>query len=90
MKNKNTNKNSIPKKELSKFLKKSRLNQAILWLFDIPKEEWSDSMLEAYKKMEEINQNEIWLIDFFEQKLSEEIIDFVNWNDGFLLTSNKS
>jgi|688.fasta_scaffold704183_2 hypothetical protein len=82
MKNKKTK--TISKKDLSKFLKTSRLNQAILWLLDIPKEEWSDSMLSAYTKMEENNQNEIWLIDFFEQNLSEEINEFVVWNDNFL------
>jgi hypothetical protein len=34
--------------------------------------------------MQKDGQNEIWLIDQFEQKLSDEIRDFVNWNDNFL------
>jgi hypothetical protein len=41
-------------------------------------------MLSAYNTMQKEGQNEIWLIDQFEQKLSDEIRDFVNWNDNFL------
>ena len=58
-----------------------KYNKAILWLLTIPKEELSDSMLEGYKKMREENQNEIWLIDYFEKNLSEEIQEFVDWNN---------
>jgi len=70
--------------QMSGYLGDSQFNQAILWLLTIPKEELSDSMLLAYKTMEKEGQNEIWLIDQFEQKFSEEIRDFVNWNDNFL------
>jgi hypothetical protein len=34
--------------------------------------------------MQKEGQNEIWLIDQFEQKLSDEIREFVHWNDNFL------
>jgi hypothetical protein len=74
----------ITQQQMSGYLGDSQFNQAILWLLTIPKEELSDSMLDAYKKMEKEGQNEIWLIDHFEQKLSKEIYEFVNWNDNFL------
>jgi hypothetical protein len=70
--------------QMSGYLGNSQFNQAILWLLTIPKEELSDSMSEAYSKMKNLGQNEIWLIDHFEQNLSDEIRDFVNWNDNFL------
>lgn len=74
----------ITESQMSDYLSVSQYNKAILWLLTIPKEELSDSMLSAYKAMEKEGQNEIWLIDYFEQKLSEEIQDFVNWNDNIL------
>ena len=74
----------ITQHQMSGYLGDSQFNQAILWLLTIPKEELSDSMLSAYKTMEKEGQNEIWLIDQFEQKLSNEIREFVNWNDNFL------
>jgi hypothetical protein len=69
---------------MSGFLGDSHFNQAILWLLTIPKEELSDSMFKAYQQMQKEGQNEIWLIDHFEQKLSDEIREFINWNDNFL------
>jgi hypothetical protein len=39
-------------------------------------------MFSAYKEMQKNGQNEIWLIDYFESKLSEEIVEFVDWNDS--------
>jgi hypothetical protein len=74
----------ITEQQMSGYLGDSKFNQAILWLLTIPKEELSDSMFSAYKEMQKNGQNEIWLIDQFEQKLSDEIRDFVNWNDNFL------
>jgi hypothetical protein len=74
----------ITQQQMSGYLGDSQFNQAILWLLTIPKEELSDSMLSAYKTMEKEGQNEIWLIDQFEQKFSNEIRDFINWNDNFL------
>jgi hypothetical protein len=74
----------ITQHQMSGYLGDSQFNQAILWLLTIPKEELSDSMLLAYKTMEQEGQNEIWLIDQFEQKLTDEIREFVNWNDNFL------
>jgi len=74
----------ITQQQMSGYLGDSQFNQAILWLLTIPKEELSDSMLSAYNTMQKEGQNEIWLIDQFEQKLSDEIRDFVNWNDNFL------
>ena len=74
----------INQHQMSGYLGDSQFNQAILWLLTIPKEELSDSMLSAYNTMQKEGQNEIWLIDQFEQKLSDEIRDFVNWNDNFL------
>jgi hypothetical protein len=74
----------ITQQQMSGYLGDSQFNQAILWLLTIPKEELSDSMLSAYNTMQKEGQNEIWLIDQFEQKLSNEIRDFVNWNDNFL------
>jgi hypothetical protein len=62
----------------------SQYNKAILWLLTLPKEELSDSMLEAYNKMRQNGENEIWLIEHFEQKLYGEICEFVDWNDNFL------
>jgi hypothetical protein len=41
-------------------------------------------MFSAYKEMQKNGQNEIWLIDYFESKLSEEIVEFVDWNDNVL------
>ena len=76
--------NKITEHQMSGYLGNSQYNQAILWLLTIPKEELSDSMLSAYNTMQKEGQNEIWLIDQFEQKLSDEIRDFVNWNDNFL------
>lgn len=74
----------ITKEDIKGFLSDSKCNQAILWLLTIPREEWSDSMLVGYNKMLQNKQNEIWLIDYFEQNLSEEIGEFVRWNDTFL------
>ena len=74
----------ITEHQMSGYLGDSKFNQAILWLLTIPKEELSDSMFSAYKEMEKNGQNEIWLIDHFEQKLSEEIVEFVDWNDNVL------
>jgi hypothetical protein len=74
----------ITQQQMSGYLGDSQFNQAILWLLTIPKEELSDSMLSTYNTMQKEGQNEIWLIDQFEQKLSDEIRDFVNWNDNFL------
>lgn len=74
----------ITKEDIKGFLSNSKCNQAILWLLTIPKEEWSDPMLLGYNKMLQNEQNEIWLIDYFEQNLSEEISEFVKWNDTFL------
>jgi hypothetical protein len=74
----------ITQHQMSGYLGDSQFNQAILWLLTIPKEELSDSMLLAYKTMQQEGQNEIWLIDQFEQKLTDEIREFVNWNDNFL------
>jgi HD-GYP domain-containing protein (c-di-GMP phosphodiesterase class II) len=74
----------ITEQQMSGYLGDSKFNQAILWLLTIPKEELSDSMFSAYKEMEKNGQNEIWLIDHFEQKLSEEIVEFVDWNDNVL------
>ena len=74
----------ITTQQMSGYLGDSQFNQAILWLLTIPKEELSDSMLLAYNTMQKDGQNEIWLIDHFEQKLSDEIREFVNWNDNFL------
>jgi hypothetical protein len=78
------NKFKITEQQMSGYLGNSQYNQAILWLLTIPKEELSDTMLNAYNTMKKEGQNEIWLIDHFEQKLSVEIRDFVNWNDNFL------
>jgi len=75
-------KKKISGAEMSGYLTSSRFNQSILWLLTIPREELSDSMLEARVKMENLNQNEIWLIDYFENYLSEEIKEFVDWNDA--------
>jgi hypothetical protein len=72
----------ITEHQMSGYLGDSKFNQAILWLLTIPKEELSDSMLSAYKEMQKNGQNEIWLIDHFESKLSEEISEFVDWNDN--------
>jgi hypothetical protein len=77
----------ITQQQMSGYLGDSQFNQAILWLLTIPKEELSDSMLDACKKMEKEGQNEIWLIDYFEQKLPDEIREFVNWNDNFAKVS---
>lgn len=74
----------ITEQQMSGYLGDSKFNQAILWLLTIPKEELSDSMFSAYKEMEKNGQNKIWLIDHFEQKLSEEILEFVDWNDNVL------
>jgi HD-GYP domain-containing protein (c-di-GMP phosphodiesterase class II) len=74
----------ITEQQMSGYLGDSKFNQAILWLLTIPKEELSDSMFSAYKEMQKNGQNEIWLIDYFESKLSEEIVEFVNWNDNVL------
>jgi hypothetical protein len=74
----------ITEQQMSGYLGDSKFNQAILWLLTIPKEELSDSMFSAYKEMQKNGQNEIWLIDHFEQKLSEEILEFVDWNDNVL------
>ena len=74
----------ITQQQMSGYLGDSQYNQAILWLLTIPKEELSDTMLSIYNTMQKESQNEIWLIDQFEQKLSDEIRDFVNWNDNFL------
>jgi hypothetical protein len=74
----------ITEQQMSGYLGNSQYNQAILWLLTIPKEELSDSMLSAHNTMEKEGQNEIWLIDQFEQKFSNEIRDFINWNDNFL------
>jgi hypothetical protein len=74
----------ITQQQMSGYLGDSQFNQAILWLLTIPKEELSDSMLSAYNTMQKEGQNEIWLIDHFEQKLSDEIREFVHWNDNFL------
>ena len=74
----------ITEQQMSGYLGDSKFNQAILWLLTIPKEELSDSMFSAYKEMQKNGQNEIWLIDHFEQKLSEEIVEFVDWNDNVL------
>ena len=74
----------ITQQQMSGYLGDSQYNQAILWLLTIPKEELSDSMYNAYQQMKKENQNEIWLIDQFEQKFSDEIREFVNWNDNFL------
>jgi HD-GYP domain-containing protein (c-di-GMP phosphodiesterase class II) len=74
----------ISEQQMSGYLGDSKFNQAILWLLTIPKEELSDSMFSAYKEMEKNGQNEIWLIDYFESKLSEEIVEFVDWNDNVL------
>jgi HD-GYP domain-containing protein (c-di-GMP phosphodiesterase class II) len=74
----------ITEQQMSGYLGDSKFNQAILWLLTIPKEELSDSMFSAYKEMEKNGQNEIWLIDYFESKLSEEIVEFVDWNDNVL------
>ena len=83
MKNKKE-KFKITEQQMSGYLGDSKFNQAILWLLTIPKEELSDSMFSAYKEMEKNGQNEIWLIDYFESKLSEEIVEFVDWNDNVL------
>jgi hypothetical protein len=83
MKNKKE-KFKITEHQMSGYLGDSQYNQAILWLLTIPKEELSDSMLAAHNKMQKEGQNEIWLIDHFEQKLSDEIHEFVKWNDNFL------
>ena len=72
----------ITEQQISGYLGDSKFNQAILWLLTIPKEELSDSMFSAYKEMQKNGQNEIWLIDYFESKLSEEIVEFVDWNDS--------
>jgi HD-GYP domain-containing protein (c-di-GMP phosphodiesterase class II) len=72
----------ITEQQMSGYLGDSKFNQAILWLLTIPKEELSDSMFSAYKEMQKNGQNEIWLIDYFESKLSEEIVEFVDWNDN--------
>jgi HD-GYP domain-containing protein (c-di-GMP phosphodiesterase class II) len=72
----------ITEQQMSGYLGDSKFNQAILWLLTIPKEELSDSMFSAYKEMQKNGQNEIWLIDYFESKLSEEIVEFVDWNDS--------
>ena len=74
----------ITQQQMSGYLGDSQYNQAILWLLTIPKEELSDTMYKAYQQMQKECQNEIWLIDQFEQKFSEEIREFVNWNDNFL------
>jgi hypothetical protein len=74
----------ITEQQMSGYIGDSKFNQAILWLLTIPKEELSDSMFSAYKEMEKNGQNEIWLIDYFESKLSEEIVEFVDWNDNVL------
>ena len=74
----------ITEQQMSGYLGDSKFNQAILWLLTIPKEELSDSMFGAYKEMQKNGQNEIWLIDYFESKLSEEILEFVDWNDNVL------
>jgi HD-GYP domain-containing protein (c-di-GMP phosphodiesterase class II) len=74
----------ITEQQMSGYLGDSKFNQAILWLLTIPKEELSDSMFSAYKEMKKNGQNEIWLIDYFESKLSEEIVEFVDWNDNVL------
>jgi HD-GYP domain-containing protein (c-di-GMP phosphodiesterase class II) len=74
----------ITEQQMSGHLGDSKFNQAILWLLTIPKEELSDSMFSAYKEMQKNGQNEIWLIDYFESKLSEEIVEFVDWNDNVL------
>ena len=74
----------ITGQQMSGYLGDSKFNQAILWLLTIPKEELSDSMFSAYKEMQKNGQNEIWLIDYFESKLSEEIVEFVDWNDNVL------
>jgi hypothetical protein len=74
----------ITEQQMSGYLGDSKFNQAILWLLTIPKEELSDSMFSAYKEMQKNGQNEIWLIDYFESKLSEEIVEFVDWNDNVL------
>jgi HD-GYP domain-containing protein (c-di-GMP phosphodiesterase class II) len=74
----------ITEQQMSGYLGDSKFNQAILWLLTIPKEELSDSMFSAYKEMEKNGQNETWLIDYFESKLSEEIVEFVDWNDNVL------
>ena len=74
----------ITEQQMSGYLGDSKFNQAILWLLTSPKEELSDSMFSAYKEMEKNGQNEIWLIDYFESKLSEEIVEFVDWNDNVL------
>jgi hypothetical protein len=79
----------ITQQQMSGYLGDSQYNQAILWLLTIPKEELSDSMLAAHNTMKKEGQNEIWLIDYFEQRLSEEINDFINWNDNFLNTVKK-
>lgn len=81
MKN-NKNKFELTHQQISGYLGDSQFNKAILWLLTIPKEELSDSMLSAYNKMKKEGQNEIWLIDHFENNLSDEIRDFVNWNDN--------
>jgi hypothetical protein len=81
---KKKNKFQITQQQMSGYLGDSQFNKAILWLLTIPKEELSDSMLSAYNLMQKEGQNEIWLIDHFEQKLSNEIKDFINWNDNFL------
>jgi HD-GYP domain-containing protein (c-di-GMP phosphodiesterase class II) len=83
MKNKKE-KFKITEQQMSGYLGDSKFNQAILWLLTIPKEELSDSMFSAYKEMQKNGQNEIWLIDYFESKLSEEIVEFVDWNDNVL------
>lgn len=83
MKNKKEN-SEITEYQMSGYLGNSQFNKAILWLLTIPKEELSDSMYSAYKQMQKDGQNEIWLIDHFEQKLSDEIREFVDWNDNFL------
>ena len=83
MKNKK-NKFKITEEQMSGYLGTSQYNKAILWLLTIPKEELSDSMLNAYKEMQKNGQNEIWLIDYFEQKMGDEIKEFVDWNDNFL------
>lgn len=80
----NKQKPNITQQQMSGYLGDSQFNQAILWLLTIPREELSDSMLSAYNTMQKDGQNEIWLIDHFEQKLSDEIREFVNWNDNFL------
>lgn len=68
------------KNEISDNLERDQYGKAILWLITLPKEELSDSMLDAYKQMQEQNQNEIWLINYFEKNLSEEIREFIEWN----------